>query len=103
VVFISWQRVLTYKGSIDIAIKKAKTVVLFNGTPSGFWYNASRPGPSDYVYGIENSNDGLIVFGGGVPLVVDGVLIGSIGVSGGSAAQDVVVAEAGARAIGAGA
>jgi uncharacterized protein GlcG (DUF336 family) len=52
------------------------------------------------VYGIENSNDGLIVFGGGVPLVVDGILIGAIGVSGGSAAQDVVVAEAGARAIG---
>ena len=41
----------------------------------------------------------LVVFGGGVALVVDGQVVGAIGVSGGSSQEDREVAEAGAAAL----
>ena len=53
-------------GSIDIAIKKAKTAVFF-GMPTGEIGKLSQPGGS--LFGIENSNDGLITFPGGLPIV----------------------------------
>ena len=62
------------------------------------WYNVSQPGGS--VYGIEETNGGLIVFGGGLPIIVDGVFIGAVGVSGGTVDQDVTVATAGVQAVG---
>lgn len=52
-----------YIGSIDIAQKKAKTVALFNGMPSGSFYSQAQPGGP--LYGIEETNGGLVVFGGG--------------------------------------
>lgn len=52
-----------YVGSIDISQKKARTAVLFNGLPSAGLYDASQPGAS--LYGIEETNGGLVVFGGG--------------------------------------
>ncbi|KAG9528324.1 DUF336-domain-containing protein, partial [Aureobasidium melanogenum] len=82
-----------YPGSIDISIKKARTSVLFNGIPSAGLYNQSQPGQA--LYGIEETNGGLVIFGGGLPLVKDNYLIGAIGVSGGTVAQDVEVAQAG--------
>lgn len=88
-----------FPGSIDISQKKARTVALYNGAyTTAAFYNLSQPGAS--LYGIEETNGGLIVFGGGLPLVVDGVFIGAVGVSGGSVDQDVQVASAGVRAIG---
>ena len=48
-------------GSIDIAIKKAKTAVFF-GMPTGAIGRLSQPGGP--LYGIEHSNDGLITFPG---------------------------------------
>ncbi len=50
-------------GSIDISQKKARTAVLFNGMPSAGFYDASQPGAP--LYGIDQTNGGLIVFGGG--------------------------------------
>jgi len=83
-------------GSIDLALKKAKTAVLFR-MPSAALGEISQPGGP--VYGIEHSNDGLISFGGGLPLIdTDGHVVGAIGVSGGTADQDVQVARAGAAA-----
>jgi uncharacterized protein GlcG (DUF336 family) len=52
-----------YYGSIDISQKKARTSVLFNGIGSGDLYDRSRP--SGDLYGIEETNGGLVVFGGG--------------------------------------
>lgn len=47
--------------------------------------------------GLDATNGGLVVFAGGIPLRdADGELIGSIGVSGGSVAQDFRVASAAA-------
>lgn len=88
-----------FPGSIDISQKKARTVAYYNGayTTQGF-YNLSQPGAS--LYGIQETNGGLIVFGGGVPIIVDGVFIGAVGVSGGTVDQDIQCANAGARAVG---
>lgn len=52
-----------YIGSIDISQKKARTAVLFNGIASAGLYDASQPGAA--LYGIEETNGGLVVFGGG--------------------------------------
>ncbi len=85
-------------GSIDIAIKKAKTAVFF-GMPTGQIGKLSQPeGP---LFGIEHSNDGLITFPGGLPIVdEDGVLVGAIGVSGSSVENDHKVAAAGVKVVG---
>jgi len=85
-------------GSIDIAMKKAKTAVFF-GMPTGQIGKLSQPGGP--LFGIEHSNDGLITFPGGLPVVDrDGVMIGAIGVSGSSVENDHAVAQAGGAAIG---
>jgi len=85
-------------GSVDIAIKKAKTACFF-GMPTGQIGQLSQPGGP--LYGIEHSNGGLITFPGGVPIVTpEGVLIGAIGVSGSSVENDDLVARAGAEAVG---
>ena len=85
-------------GSIDIAIKKAKTACFF-GMATGLLGQLSQPGKP--LYGIEHSNDGLITFPGGVPIVdEDGVLVGAIGVSGSTVEIDHAVAEAGVKVLG---
>jgi uncharacterized protein GlcG (DUF336 family) len=88
-----------YLGSIDLSQKKARTAVLFNGLSSGDLYAAVQPGAP--LYGVEQSNGGLVVFGGGFPIYLDGKLIGGVGVSGGSVPQDVQVAQAGVLGLGA--
>ncbi|KAF2691841.1 DUF336-domain-containing protein [Lentithecium fluviatile CBS 122367] len=88
-----------YPGSIDISTKKARTAVLFNGLTSAGLYESSQPGQA--LYGIEETNGGLVVFGGGVPVYIDGFLIGGVGVSGGTVMQDVEVATAGVLGVGA--
>ena len=88
-------------GSIDIAIKKAKTARFFDMN-TGDIGELSQPGGS--LYNIEHSNGGLITFPGGIPLRnSQGDVIGGIGVSGSTVANDHAVADAGARAVQAGA
>jgi len=54
--------------------------------PTGDLGKLSQPGGP--LYSIEHSNEGLITFPGGLPIVDDlGVLIGAIGVSGGTGGQ----------------
>jgi uncharacterized protein GlcG (DUF336 family) len=85
-------------GSIDIAIKKAKTACYF-AMPSGEIGKLSVPGSP--LYGIEHSNDGLITFPGGLPIVdQEGILIGAIGVSGDTVENDHMVAQAGVNVAG---
>ena len=86
-----------FLGSIDIAIKKAKTARMFN-MPSGDLGKLSQPGAP--LYNIEHSNGGLITFPGGVLLKnKEGVIIGAVGVSGSSVEDDHMVATAGAEAL----
>lgn len=91
-----------YLGSVDISIKKAKTVAFFNGLfPSYGLYNRSQPGPGHDLFGIEETNGGLVVFGGGQPIIdPDGYFIGAVGVSGGTVEQDVDTSVHGAEAVG---
>jgi len=85
-------------GSVDIAIKKAKTARFFDMN-TGEIGKLSQPGGS--LYNIEHSNMGLITFPGGIPLKNNaGEIIGAIGVSGSTVADDHAVAEAGVQAIG---
>ena len=82
-------------GSIDIAIKKAKTAKAFN-MPTGDVGELSQPGGD--LWGIEHSNDGLITFPGGCPIYNDSEIVGAIGVSGASVTDDAKVAYSGADA-----
>lgn len=83
-------------GSIDIAIKKAKTARYFDMN-TGDIGGLSQPGGP--LYNIEHSNGGLITFPGGVPIKDgDGNIIGAIGVSGSTVENDHTVAQAGADA-----
>ena len=83
-------------GSIDIAMKKARTSVLF-GMNSEAVGEFCKPGGSSP--GLEQTNGGLVVFAGGIPLRdAAGGLLGAVGVSGGAVAQDYAVAAAAAAA-----
>ena len=82
-------------GSIDIAIKKARTARFFNFN-TGEIGKLSQPGGP--LFGIEHSNGGLITFPGGVVLKgANGEVVGAIGVSGSSVENDHAVAQAGAE------
>ena len=81
-------------GSVDIAIKKAKTATFFQMNTEVIG-SLSQPGGS--LYNIEHSNSGLITFPGGLPLTLGGIIIGGIGVSGSTVENDKEVAEAAAK------
>ncbi|KAK5130184.1 hypothetical protein LTR08_002393 [Meristemomyces frigidus] len=89
-----------YLGSVDISIKKAKTVTSFNGQfPSYGLLDSSQPGGD--LFGIEQTNGGLVVFGGGQPIFdYDGYFIGAVGISGGTVDQDVATSVKAAESIG---
>ena len=84
-------------GSIDISINKAFTARAFDISTAQLSENSQ---PGQQFYGIQNSNHGrIMIFAGGVPLRSNGVVIGAIGVSGGSGSQDEAVATSGASAV----
>lgn len=83
-------------GSLDIAMNKARTAALF-GFNTEALYDFSKPGGTSP--GFEDSNGGLTVFAGGIPVRdADGRLLGAIGISGGAVTQDFEVAQAAAAA-----
>ncbi|AFQ51789.1 GlcG/HbpS family heme-binding protein [Burkholderia cepacia] len=84
--------------SIDIAIDKAYTAASF-GLPTGAWHDALAS-HSDAVRQGLVLRPRFVAFGGGLPIVDGGALIGAIGVSGGSEAQDEQCAHAGLAAAG---
>jgi uncharacterized protein GlcG (DUF336 family) len=84
-------------GSIDIALRKARTARFFN-METGELGKLSQPGGSGWQ--IEHSNGGLITFPGGIPIKNDkGEIIGAIGASGSTVENDYRVALAGAAAV----
>ncbi len=81
-------------GSIDIAINKAFTAKAFDISTRELGQNSQ---PGDQFFGIHVSNhDRVMIFAGGIPLKVNGQIVGAVGISGGSGAQDQLVAEAAA-------
>lgn len=74
-------------GSIDIAIDKAFTSAAFK-LPTAALKDLSTP--TGELHGIQNSNRGrVVVFGGGLPVFIDGRIVGGVGVSGGTVDEDV--------------
>lgn len=84
-------------GGVDISINKAWTSRAFDIQTKDLGENSQ---PNRQFYGIHATNGGrVIIFAGGVPLKRDGVVVGGLGVSGGSGEQDQIVAEAGLAAL----
>jgi uncharacterized protein GlcG (DUF336 family) len=84
-------------GSIDISISKAWTSRAFDIQTNDLGANSQ---PTQQFFGIHTTNGGKVaIFAGGVPLTRDGVIVGAIGVSGGSGEQDQSVALAGQAAL----
>jgi cob(I)alamin adenosyltransferase len=77
--------------SIEIAQKKAYTAAVLRQSTAEFG-KIAQVGES--AFGINVTNDKLVIFGGGFPLKVNGKTVGGIGVSGGSVAEDEAVADA---------
>jgi uncharacterized protein GlcG (DUF336 family) len=83
-------------GSIDVAINKAYTSRCFDMATADLAAFGKAGGPA---FGIHTTNhQRVVIFGGGVPIRVDGKVVGAFGASGGSVDQDVVVALAAASA-----
>jgi uncharacterized protein GlcG (DUF336 family)/DNA-binding winged helix-turn-helix (wHTH) protein len=84
-------------GSIDLAIDKALTARIFEKATSYLAILAQSGKP---LFGIQESNEGkVVIFGGGIPITLDGNIIGAVGASAGTVEQDIAVAEAGAAAL----
>jgi glc operon protein GlcG len=86
----------TQVGSVKIAASKARSAAIFKRPTKMFQERLARGGDGLLVLRL----DGVVPVEGGVPLVVGGKLIGALGVSGGSSAEDEACAEAGATALG---
>lgn len=84
----------TQIGSVDIAIGKAVTANNFRRPTKAFQDGIAQGGANLRIIG----QPGITPLEGGVPIVVDGKIIGAIGVSGVTSEQDAVVAMAGAAA-----
>src|SRR5712692_8976491 len=77
---------------MNIAINKAFTARAFDITTLKLGRNSQ---PGDQFFGIHASNHGrVMIFAGGIPIKVNGQIVGALGVSGGSGEQDQAVAEA---------
>lgn len=82
--------------SIAIAEDKAFTAASF-GFPTKDWMSLMADDPALREGMVQRER--LVIFGGGLPIFVDGQLVGGIGVSGGSAEEDEICALAGLSAI----
>ena len=79
-------------GSVDIAINKAWTARAFDMSTEDLSHLTQS---GQQGFGLNTTNDSrVVIFGGGVPIKRDSVVIGAVGASGGSVEQDVAVAKA---------
>jgi glc operon protein GlcG len=85
----------TQLGSTDVARDKAWSAVAFRRPTKAFEDAVSQGGPNLRLLRLTGASP----IEGGVPIVADGKIIGSIGVSGGTAPQDGQVAKAGADGV----
>ena len=82
----------TQTGSVRVALGKARSAVLFK-RPTKVWEDLVAAGGAGLrILGLE----GAVPIEGGLPLLMDGKIVGAIGVSGGTSQQDGVAAKAGA-------
>lgn len=81
----------SFIASYEIAFNKAYTCAALK-MPTTRLKTLAQPGGE--LYGIQHTNNGrIVIFGGGIPIMVNGQCIGGLGVSGGSEEQDTALAE----------
>jgi glc operon protein GlcG len=82
----------TQLGSANVAIEKARTAALFKRPTKAFQDTLAGGGDGLRVLSLK----GVVAVEGGIPLVMDGKIVGAIGVSGATGAQDAQCAKTGA-------
>lgn len=87
----------TALGAMQLAVGKAYTAAAW-ATPSGEFSRSTQPGGDDW--GWNTTDPRVVVYAGGIPLLADGELVGAIGASGGTAAEDEECVVAAASALG---
>jgi glc operon protein GlcG len=85
----------TQLGSATVAIDKARTAVLFKRPSKTFQDALAAGGDSVRILKLQ----GVVPVEGGIPLLIDGKIVGAIGVSGATSAQDGQCAKAGADTV----
>jgi len=85
----------TQLGSVNIAMDKARSAALFKRPTQAFQDRLAAGGDALGVLRIQ----GAMPVAGGIPLMMDGKIVGAIGVSGATSAQDAQCAKAGADAL----
>jgi uncharacterized protein GlcG (DUF336 family) len=84
--------------AVGIAQRKAWTAISFSTPTHGLWEFIKNDPP--LLHSLPQQEN-MVLFGGGYPIVLNGQMIGGIGVSGGHYSQDQQCAEAGLAALGA--
>lgn len=84
----------TQTGTVDVAIDKARSAVLFKQPTKAIQDTVAAGGAGLRLLGVR----GMVPVEGGVPIVMNGLIVGAIGLSGGTSAQDGQCAQAGAAA-----
>ena len=84
-------------GAMRLAEGKAYTGVLW-GTRTGDFTESTQPGGADW--GWNTTDDRIVVYAGGIPLLADGRLVGGLGASGGLADEDEACVVAAAQSLG---
>ena len=85
----------TQTGSVNVSIEKARTAALFKRPSKSFQDTVAAGGDGLRILGLP----GAVPVEGGVPLLMDGKIVGAIGVSGATSAQDGQCAQAGASTL----
>ena len=83
-------------GALKLAVGKAYTSVLW-AAPTGDFMQSTQPGGDDW--GWNSTDPQIVVYAGGLPLLVDGELVGGVGASGASAADDAECVSAAVRSL----
>jgi uncharacterized protein GlcG (DUF336 family) len=86
----------TQLGSAPVAVGKARSAALYKRPTKAFQDALEKGGANLRVLALE----GAVPVEGGVPLLIDGKLVGALGVSGDLAEHDGQCATAGASALG---
>ena len=84
-------------GAMRLAEGKAYTAVLW-GTRTGDFTESTQPGGADW--GWNTTDDRIVVYAGGIPLLAEGRLVGGLGASGGLAVEDEACVVTAAQSLG---
>jgi uncharacterized protein GlcG (DUF336 family) len=85
-------------GSVETRHRQGDNTRIFDKTTADL---ATLAQPGKPLFSIQESNAAnVVIFGGGVPVVLDGTIVGAVGASAGTVEQDIEVAETAIAALG---